>query len=250
MSAKGRILTSPAGGTKIIPGAIQTDAAINHGNSGGPLIDRHGDVIAINAQIADPQVTGTNANAGVGFAIPIDLAKRALKNLEQGKPASHPYLGIRVASSATRSQPPTASCRRAACSSRASPIRRSRCGLKGGSTKQTVGTQSYCVGGDTITAINGHAVNTLKSQSRISTSQRATPCLSVTGSDGGCEVSRSRWVRCLPHTAARNRLQITSEARRPSTDTPRGAGTLAAMNRVFEGRGRPARAASRRSPRR
>ena len=53
-------------------------------------------MIAINAQIADPSMTGTNANAGVGFAIPIDLAKRALANLEQGKPASHPYLGIRV----------------------------------------------------------------------------------------------------------------------------------------------------------
>ena len=96
VSAKGRLISSPQGNNKFIPGAIQTDAAINHGNSGGPLIDRHGDVIAINAQIADPQITGTNANAGVGFAIPIDLAKRALANLESGKPASHPYLGIRV----------------------------------------------------------------------------------------------------------------------------------------------------------
>ena len=93
VSAKGRILQSPEGNGRIIPNAIQTDAAINHGNSGGPLIDRHGDVIAINAQIADPSVTGTNANAGVGFAIPIDLAKRALANLEQGKPASHPVPG-------------------------------------------------------------------------------------------------------------------------------------------------------------
>ena len=96
ISAKGRILQSPAGAGRIIPGALQTDAAINHGNSGGPLIDRHGKVIAINAQIADPSVTGTNANAGIGFAIPIDLAKRALANLESGKAASHPYLGIRV----------------------------------------------------------------------------------------------------------------------------------------------------------
>ena len=96
ISAKGRILQSPEGEGRIIPNALQTDAAINHGNSGGPLIDRHGDVIGINAQIADPSVTGTNANAGIGFAIPIDLAKRALSNLEQGKPASHPYLGIRV----------------------------------------------------------------------------------------------------------------------------------------------------------
>ena len=79
------------------------------------LIDRHGDVIAINAQIADPQVTGTNANAGVGFAIPIDLAKRALKNLEQGKPASHPYLGIRVDALNNSLRPRIPSCPRAAC---------------------------------------------------------------------------------------------------------------------------------------
>ncbi len=116
VSAKGRLISSPEGDNKFIPGAIQTDAAINHGNSGGPLIDRHGDVIAINAQIADPSITGTNANAGVGFAIPIDLAKRALEQsrVGQARLASlprHPRRRAQRLASPLR----TASCRRRAC---------------------------------------------------------------------------------------------------------------------------------------
>jgi len=169
VSAKGRILQSPEGGGRIIPGAIQTDAAINHGNSGGPLIDRHGDVIAINAQIADPSVTGTNANAGIGFAIPIDLAKRAISNLEQGKPASHPYLGIRVDAlnsslSAASSKLPSHGLLIAGVA-KDSPA--AKAGLTGGSSKLDVGGQSYCVGGDSITAINGHDVNTLEDYAAI-----------------------------------------------------------------------------------
>jgi S1-C subfamily serine protease len=188
VSAKGRILQSPEGNGRIIPGAIQTDAAINHGNSGGPLIDRHGDVIAINAQIADPSVTGTNANAGVGFAIPIDLAKRALSNLEQGKPASHPYLGIRVDAlnatlSAANSKLPSHGLLIAGVA-KDSPA--ARAGLRGGSQRLQAGGQTYCVGGDSITAINGHDVNTLEDlQAQISGYAAGDKIkLAVTGGDG------------------------------------------------------------------
>ena len=188
VSAKGRLISSPEGNDKFIPGAIQTDAAINHGNSGGPLIDRHGAVIAINAQIADPQLTGTNANAGVGFAIPIDLAKRALSNLESGKPASHPYLGIRVDAlnnsvAAANSKLPSHGLLIAGVA-KDSPA--SAAGLKGGSQSLQVGANQYCVGGDVITAINGHAVNTLDDlQERISGYAAGDKLrLSVTGGDG------------------------------------------------------------------
>jgi S1-C subfamily serine protease len=145
-------------------------------------------VIAINAQIADPSITGTNANAGVGFAIPIDLAKRALDNLEQGKPASHPYLGIRVdalnnAVSAANSKLPSRGLLIVGVA-KGSPAESA--GLKGGSQKLDVGGKSYCVGGDVITSINGHAVATLEDlQSRISSyAAGATLHLSVTGGDG------------------------------------------------------------------
>ena len=53
---------------------IQTDAAINHGNSGGPLLNPQGQVVGINSQIADRG--GGDGNVGVGFAIPIDTAKQ------------------------------------------------------------------------------------------------------------------------------------------------------------------------------
>ena len=64
VSATGRDIQAPDGLT--IPNAIQTDAAINHGNSGGPLLDRLGHVIGVNAQIQGGTV---DANVGVGFAI-------------------------------------------------------------------------------------------------------------------------------------------------------------------------------------
>ena len=64
----------------MIDGAIQTDAAINPGNSGGPLLDSHGRVIGINAQIA----TESGTNSGVGFAIPIDTVKKVVAQIESG----------------------------------------------------------------------------------------------------------------------------------------------------------------------
>jgi S1-C subfamily serine protease len=188
VSAKGRLISSPEGQNKFIPGAIQTDAAINHGNSGGPLIDRHGNVIAINAQIADPEITGTNANAGVGFAIPIDLAKRALTNLESGKPASHPYLGIRVDAlnasvSAANSKLPSSGLLIAGVA-KDSPA--AAAGLKGGSQSLSVGGQKYCVGGDVITSIAGHSVATLDDlQERLSGFAAGDKIqLGITGGDG------------------------------------------------------------------
>jgi len=203
VSAKGRILQSPEGQGRIIPNAIQTDAAINHGNSGGPLIDRHGDVIAINAQIADPSVTGTNANAGVGFAIPIDLAKRALANLEQGKPASHPYLGIRVDAlnsslSQANSKLPSRGLLIAGVA-KDSPA--ADAGLSGGSQKLEVGGQNYCVGGDSITAINGHDVSSLEDlQAQISGYAAGDKIkLAVTGGDGA-KRSVSLTVGSMPAT--------------------------------------------------
>jgi 2-alkenal reductase len=71
-------------------GAIQTDAAINHGNSGGPLLDGRGRVLGINAQIQ----TSTGDGSGVGFAVPVDTVRRSLDQLRRNGRARYAYLGV------------------------------------------------------------------------------------------------------------------------------------------------------------
>ncbi|GIW35201.1 S1C family serine protease [Meiothermus sp.] len=95
---------NPGAVDALVPTLIQTDAAINPGNSGGPLLNSRGEVIGINTAILSPTGQFGNAqNAGVGFAIPINLAKQYLAPLEQGKNisdteilASRPRLGVSV----------------------------------------------------------------------------------------------------------------------------------------------------------
>jgi S1-C subfamily serine protease len=73
-----------------IEGAIQTDASINPGNSGGPLLDSRGRMIGINSQILSP----SGASAGVGFAIPVNIAKRIVPQLIQNGVVRRPRLGV------------------------------------------------------------------------------------------------------------------------------------------------------------
>jgi putative serine protease PepD len=93
VSATNRTITAPNGFS--ITGAIQTDAAINHGNSGGPLIDAATNtVIGINDQILN--AGDTNDNAGVGFSVPIDRSKKVAETLIAGGTVKHAYLGVRI----------------------------------------------------------------------------------------------------------------------------------------------------------
>ena len=91
VSATNRTITAPNGFS--ITSAIQTDAAINHGNSGGPLIDvSTNTVIGINDQIE----SDSNDNAGVGFSVPIDRSKSVAQTLIAGGKVNHAYLGVRI----------------------------------------------------------------------------------------------------------------------------------------------------------
>ena len=91
VSSLGRTIEAPNGFQ--IDGVIQTDAAINPGNSGGPLLDSGSNVIGVNSQIA----TGSQysqGNVGIGFAVPSNVARRAVPQLRLGKAPEHAWLGV------------------------------------------------------------------------------------------------------------------------------------------------------------
>jgi S1-C subfamily serine protease len=89
ISALQRQIRAPNGFT--IGHVIQTDAPINPGNSGGPLLNARGEVIGINSQIA---TAGSRGSVGIGFAVPINTAKRVVPQLEQHGQIVHSYLGV------------------------------------------------------------------------------------------------------------------------------------------------------------
>jgi S1-C subfamily serine protease len=93
VSAVAREIKAPNGFS--ISNVIQTDASINPGNSGGPLMDAEGRVIAINSQIA---TGGGSGSVGIGFAIPINTAKKLLPKLREGGKIERAYLGIEMSS--------------------------------------------------------------------------------------------------------------------------------------------------------
>jgi S1-C subfamily serine protease len=90
VSALGRTITAPNGFP--IANAIQTDAAINPGNSGGPLLDSAGQVIGINSQIKTEG--SSDANAGVGFAVPVATVKQIVPQIQSGGTVKRAYLGV------------------------------------------------------------------------------------------------------------------------------------------------------------
>ncbi|MFC1828742.1 S1C family serine protease [Thermodesulfobacteriota bacterium] len=88
ISSIGRSIRSPNG--TLIEGLIQTDAAINVGNSGGPLLDSKGKIVGINTAIFSP----SGGSVGIGFAIPIDTAKQIIPALIEKGYVSHPWMGV------------------------------------------------------------------------------------------------------------------------------------------------------------
>jgi len=97
VSALQRRLTAPSGFT--IDDVIQTDAALNPGNSGGPLLDANGRVIGINSQIATGGAGSSGGSVGIGFAVPVNTAKTVIPQLESGGRVERAYLGVQGAPS-------------------------------------------------------------------------------------------------------------------------------------------------------
>jgi S1-C subfamily serine protease len=148
-------LTSP--GYNLVD-AIQTDAPINRGNSGGPMFNARGEVIGINAQIRSE-----SGNAeGVGFAVPINAARRSMKQLIETGEVSYAWLGV-----TTRSVTPRLAERFDFAAERGAAVQEvvrespaSGAGLRGGGKAVLFEGVEFRPGGDLIVAVDGRAVET------------------------------------------------------------------------------------------
>jgi len=154
VSALQRPIQAPNGFT--IDHVIQTDAALNHGNSGGPLIDAEGDVIGVNSQI-ETGSSGSGGNVGIGFAIPSNTVKGVVAQLIKSGKVEHAFLGIAAV-------PVTSDLYRIfrLPVSHGLLIEKvnagsgaAKAGLKSGSRQVVLAGESYLLGGDVIVKADG-----------------------------------------------------------------------------------------------
>jgi S1-C subfamily serine protease len=153
VSAVQRQITAP--NSLPIDNAIQTDAAINHGNSGGPLIDTEGRVIGVTSQISTGN-TGQQGNVGIGFAIPVNTVRTVAAQLIKTGKVEHPFLGVSVlpitAQLAKLFNLPTKSGLLVDSVDAGSGA--AKAGLKAGTSSVIVQGTSYRLGGDIIVSID------------------------------------------------------------------------------------------------
>jgi S1-C subfamily serine protease len=152
-----RTITAPNGYP--IDHVIQTDAQINSGNSGGPLLDSQGQVIGVNSQIA--RADGSSGNVGIGFAVPSNTVKAVVAQLVSTGKVDRAYLGI----SGSTITPELARVFRLPVDEGVlvegvSPgSAADKSGLKGGATDVVVAGESHVLGGDVIVAVGGKKVS-------------------------------------------------------------------------------------------
>jgi S1-C subfamily serine protease len=139
-----------------VPDAIQTDAPITHGNSGGPLFDARGRVIGINAQIR----SDSGQAEGVGFAIPINAARRTFEQLTQNGRVSYAYVGVNAEdltpSIARRFDYPVDRGAVVACVVAGGPG--AKAGLRGGRRREELNGLQVRLGGDVVVKIGNNSV--------------------------------------------------------------------------------------------
>jgi len=154
VSALGRTVQTSE--TTFIDAAIQTDASINRGNSGGPLIDTHGEVIGVNSAIYTPSGTA----AGIGFAIPINTAKLIANDLITEGKVRRAYLGVQTIPVAgwlaEALDLPVQDGLLVEETTKGSPA--AAAGIRGGDRAAQAGMRKIMIGGDVIVGIDGQKV--------------------------------------------------------------------------------------------
>jgi len=153
VSALNREMTSPNGFT--ISNSIQTDAAINHGNSGGPLLNSAAEVVGVNTQIKSE----SGGSDGIGFAVPASTVASIVPQIIASGSVEHAYLGVGVASLPE----PVAAELGVPAGAMVTEVRQgtpaAETGLRAATGSATVDGQSYPTGGDVITAVDGTAIS-------------------------------------------------------------------------------------------
>jgi S1-C subfamily serine protease len=156
VSAVQRLITAP--NTLPIADVIQTDASINHGNSGGPLLDVRGRVIGVTSQIYAGNAQ--QGNIGIGFAVPVNTVRNIAAQLISTGKVEHAYLGVGTAPVTAQLSklyhlPPSGLL--VMVVEPGGPAKKG--GVLGGKTDVVVGGESYRLGGDVIVAVDGSPVS-------------------------------------------------------------------------------------------
>jgi S1-C subfamily serine protease len=161
--------------------AIQTDAAINHGNSGGPLLNDAGKVIGVTSQIE----SDSGGNDGVGFAIPSNTVKSVASSLIANGKVEHAYLGVGVATipSSVAGQLNVAA--GVAVTDVRSGTPAASAGLKAATGSRTVGGNQYPTGGDVITEFAGTKVTTAEQLQNLVAAKQPGETVTLKVSRGG-----------------------------------------------------------------
>jgi len=187
ISALGRTVQTSQ--TTFIDEAIQTDAAINRGNSGGPLINSHGEVIGINSAIYTPSGT----TAGIGFAIPINTAKRIAHDLITDGRVHQAYLGVDTlivgGGLGEALDLPVQEGLLVQTVPRGGPAAQG--GVHGGDRIAQIGMRRFYVGGDVIVAIDGQKVATQLDVNLVLNKKRPGDQVTVTVYRGGKKMDLS-----------------------------------------------------------
>src|SRR5215469_8118188 len=176
VSALGRTVQTSQ--TTFIDEAIQTDAAINRGNSGGPLINSHGEVIGINSAIYTPSGT----TAGIGFAIPINTAKRIATDLINEGRVHLAFIGVQTipvgGSLAQALELPVDEGLLVESAAKGGPA--ATAGVRGGDRVVMAGMQRIAIGGDVIVAIDGNKIANTMDLSVVLNHKRPGDTVTVT----------------------------------------------------------------------